>query len=121
MSCVSGMSSRIREHEGLPATLRERCNRLASTLGSPQEEVECSLVKAATGVIRSLLGHVITIPDFGTIILCKVTIKHEDFKPGAGIPRKTTVRLKMIDSDFGCAIDGSADTGDGSTNGGTVP
>jgi hypothetical protein len=122
VSCVSGMLSRIREHEGLPATLRERYNQLASTLGSPQEEVECSLVKAAIGDYPGASsGHVITIPDFGTIILGKVTIKHEDFKPGAGIPRKTTVRLKMIEFHFGCAIAGSADTGDGSTNGGTMP
>jgi hypothetical protein len=121
-SRVSSMLSRMREREDLPAALRERYNQLASTLGSPQEEVECSLVKAAAGNYPGAnSGHVITIPDFGTIILGKVTIKHEDFKPGSGVPRKTTVRLKMIEFHFGCAIDGGADTGDGSTNGGTMP
>lgn len=121
-SRVSSMLSRIREREGLPATLRDRYNQLASTLGSPQEEVECSLVKAATGDYPGASpGHVITIPDFGTVVLGKVTIKHEDFKPGSGVPRKTTVRLKMIEFHFGCAIDGGADTGDGSSNGTTEP
>ncbi len=66
-------------------------------------------------------GHVITMPDFGTIELGKVTIKHEDFKPETTIPRKTTVRLAMIDFHFGCAIDGGATTGTGSANGTTQP
>ena len=118
ISCVSGMLNRIRAHQDLPATLRERYNQLASTLGSPQEEVECSLVKAATGDYPGASsGHVITIPDFGTIILGKVTIKHEDFKPDSGVPRTTTVRLKMIEFHFGCAIAGASDTGDGSATG----
>jgi hypothetical protein len=63
----------------------------------------------------------ITVPDFGAIELAKVTIKHEDFKPGTTIPKKTTVRLAMIDFHFGCAIDGGATTGSGSANGSTVP
>jgi hypothetical protein len=121
-SRVSGLLNRIREHEDLPATLRERYNQLTSTLGSPQEEVECSLVKAATGDYPGASsGHLITIPDFGTIILGKVTIKHEDFKPDSGVPRTTTVRLKMIEFHFGCAIAGGADTGVGSSNGSTEP
>jgi hypothetical protein len=66
-------------------------------------------------------GHVITIPDFGVIILGKLTIKHEDFKPGTGIPRKTTVQLTMIDLQMGCAAAGSVPIGTGSSNGGTAP
>jgi hypothetical protein len=122
MSRVSAMLSRVREHEGLPATLRERYNQLTSTLGSPQEEVECSLVKAATGDYPGASsGHVITIPDFGTIILGKVMIRSEDFKPGSGVPRKTTVQLKMIEFHFGCPIAGISYIGDGSSNGTTEP
>jgi hypothetical protein len=122
VSRVSGMLNRIREHQDLPGALRERYNQLASTLGSPQEEVECSLVKAATGDYPGASsGHVITIPDFGTIILGKVTIRHEDWKPGTGIPRKTTISLKMIEFHFGCAVDGGGDTGIGTTNGSTAP
>lgn len=122
VSRVSSMLKVIRDRQDLPNTLRERYNQLTSTLGAPQEEAECSLVKAAAGAFPGAYsGHVITIPDFGAIILGKVTIRHEDFKPGTVIPRKTTVRLKMIEFHFGCAIAGGLDTGDGSTNGGTMP
>jgi hypothetical protein len=55
------------------------------------------------------------------MILGKVTLKHEDFKPETGAPKKTTVRLTMIDFHFGCAIAGNAGTGDGSSNGTTEP
>ena len=57
----------------------------------------------------------------GAIILGKLTIKHEDFKPGTGIPRKTTVQLTMIDLHMGCAAAGNAPLGTGSSNGGTEP
>jgi hypothetical protein len=119
---VSGQLDRIGAREDLPAQLRERYNRLSSALGSPQEEIECSLVNRATGAYPGAsFGHVITVPDFGTIILARLTIKHEDFKPGTDIPKKTTVRLTMIDLHLGCAADGGVPIGSGSTNGGTQP
>jgi hypothetical protein len=119
---VKSMLGRVGDHKVLPDALRERYNQLSSTLGSPQEEVECSLVKTATGAYPGAShGHVITVPDFGAIELAKVTIRHEDFKPGSAVPKKTTVRLAMIDFHFGCAIEGGASTGTGSTNGSTVP
>jgi hypothetical protein len=119
---ISSQLGRIREHADLPAELHERYNRLSSTLGSPQEEAECSVVNRATGAFPGVSsGHVITIPDFGVIILGKLTIKHEDYKPGTGIPRKTTVQLTMIDLHLGCAAAGSVPVGTGSSNGGTEP
>ena len=119
---ISSQLGRIREREDLPAELRERYNRLSSTLGSPQEEAECSVVNRAAGAFPGVSsGHVITIPDFGVIILGKLTIKHEDYKPGTGIPRRTTVQLTMIDLHLGCAIAGYAPIGTGSSNGGTAP
>ncbi len=119
---ISSQLGRVGQHPSLPTELHERYNRLSASLGSRPEEVECSLVNRASGAYPGLsFGHVITIPDFGTIILGKVTIKHEDFKPESGVPRKTTVGLKMVEFHFGCPIDGSAGVGDGSTNGGTAP
>jgi hypothetical protein len=119
---ISSQLDRIREHQGLPEELHERYNRLSSTLGSPHEEVECSLVNRVTGAFPGLsFGHVITVPDFGVIILGKLTIKHEDFKPDSGVPRKTTVKLTMIDLHLGCAVDGNPSIGMGSTNGTTMP
>ncbi len=119
---ISSQFDRIRGGQDLPVELRERYNRLSSTLGSPQEEVECSVVNRATGAYPGIsFGHVITVPDFGVIILGKLTIKHEDFKPGTEILRKTTVTLTMIDLLLGCAADGHPSVGTGSTNGGTMP
>ena len=119
---ISGQLGRIGEHPDLPAELHQRYNRLSASLGSRPEEVECSLVNRATGAYPGLsFGHVITIPDFGTIILGKVTIKHADYKPESGVPKKTTVQLTMIDFHFGCVIAGGATTGDGSSNGTTEP
>jgi hypothetical protein len=122
ISRVSSQLDLIGKHKDLPADLRERYNRLSSTLGSPQEEVECSVVNRATGAYPGLsFGHVITVPDFGTIILGKVKIRHEDFKKETGVPKKTTVTLTMIDLQMGCAADGNVPVGTGSTNGGTAP
>lgn len=121
VSRIKGQYTRTLENDGLPVELRERYNRLISTLGSP-EAVECSLVNRATGGYpgRSF-GHMIDVPDFGKIVLGKLTVTHEDFKPGTGTPRKTTVQLTMVDLQLGCAADGAVPIGSGSTNGGTIP
>ena len=118
---VGRQYNRIGDHKDLPADVSERYNRLSSTLGSP-EAVECSLVNGASGGYPgSSFGHVITIPDFGTITLAKLTVLHEDFKPDTGSPKKTTVNLTMIDMKLGCGADGTGGAGGGSSNGGTHP
>jgi hypothetical protein len=120
---LEGAFKHLKKHEALPPEVRRRYNQLSSTLGSPQqEEVECSLVKGVTGNFPGELhGHVITIPSFGTVILGKLRVKHEDFKKGTHTPKKTTVTLTMIEFLFGCPIGGSGSTGTGSSNGSTVP
>ena len=119
---VSSQINRIGERHDLPQNLRERYNRLSSALGTQREEIECSLVNRATGDYPGLsFGHLITIPDFGAIALGKVTVKHEDFKPESGVPKKTTVKLTMIELNMGCPIAGYAPIGTGSSNGGTMP
>lgn len=121
LSRVSSQYSLIRESEELPADLGERYNRLASTLGTP-EAVECSLVNRATGNYPGLcFGHVLTVPNFGQITLAKLRVKHEDFKPETGAPKKTTVHLTMIGLKLGCAIEGAGGVGIGSTNGTSKP
>lgn len=120
VSRVKGQFARLMGSE-VPEELRERYNRLHSSLGAP-EALECSLVNQAAGDYpgRSY-GHVIEVPDFGKIILGRVTVSHEEFKPGTGTPKKTTVRLTMIDLQMGCAIEGGAGIGDGSSNGTSEP
>jgi hypothetical protein len=119
---VMSQLNRIGERHDLPPDLRERYNRLSSALGTPQEEIECSLVNRVTGAYPGLsFGHVITVPDFGTITLGKVNLKHEDYTTEAGVHKKTTVRLTMIDLHMGCLADGDVPVGTGSANGTTSP
>jgi len=118
---VSSQYSRIGEHHDLPADVQERYNRLSSTLGNP-EEVECSLVNRATGGYPGLsFGHVITVPNFGKIILARLTLRHDEFKADTSIPEKTTLHLTMVDLKLGCAIAGKVALASGSTNGGSRP
>ena len=118
---VSAQYDRIRKSHDLPADLAERYNQLSSTLGS-REAVECSLVNHAAGAYPGLcFGHVIRVPDFGTITLAKLHLKHEDFKEETGVPQKTTAHLTMIGLKLGCAIEGSAGVGIGSSNGSSRP
>jgi hypothetical protein len=118
---VSSQYNRILGHPNLPDELLERYNQLSSNLGKP-EAAECSLVNHATGSYPGIsCGHVIKIPNFGTITLAKVTVTHEDFKAETGISAKTTIGLTMIGLDLGCPISGTGTLGSGSTNGGSWP
>jgi hypothetical protein len=64
---------------------------------------------------------VIYVPEFGKIVLGKVTVTHEDLIRGTETPKKTTVQLTMLDLYMGCAGDGHVPIGGGHTNGTTVP
>jgi len=119
---LAGAFDHLKGRETLPADVRERYNRLSSTLGTPQEEFECSLVKKVNGTFPGKsLGPLIVIPDFGAFVLGRIIVKHENYKTGTKTPKQTTVQLTMIDFHFGCAMDGNMNTGDGSSNGSTLP
>jgi hypothetical protein len=118
---VNAQYGRILEQQQLPPELHEKYNLLAKSLGS-REAVECSLVNRAAGSYPGVcFGHVITVPNFGRISLGKLTLHHEDFQTETDIPKKTTLRLSMIDLKFGCSISGHGGVGNGSTNGQTTP
>jgi hypothetical protein len=115
---ISSQYNRIREEKNLPTEMSDYCNQLSSSLGS-RELVECSLVNHAAGDYPgSSFGHKIHVPDFGWITLGKVKILHEDFDKKTDVPKKTTVYLKMIDLELGCATSGPVTPGSGSSNGG---
>jgi hypothetical protein len=118
---VASQYKHLLGHNDLPDDLRERYNRLSSSLRGA-ESVECSLVNQVAGSFpgRSY-GHIIDIPDFGKVVLGKLTVTSDDVKPGTQTPRKTTIKLMMIDMEFGCAIAGGVGFVGGSTNGGTLP
>lgn len=118
---VSAQHKRILGHGDLPADLRERYNRLSSSVRGA-ESFECSLVNQATGSLPGrTFGHIIAIPDFGKVVLGKLIVTSQDPNPGTQAPRKTTFALTMIDLELGCVIDGSVGFVGGDTNGGTLP
>jgi hypothetical protein len=112
---------RILESNSLPDDLRERYNRLSSTLGSA-EAVECSLVNRASGTYPGFsFGHIIQVPDFGKIILARLKVSHSDYNTLTGAPRITNIHLTMVDLELGCVAKGNVPIGSGSSNGGSNP
>jgi hypothetical protein len=110
----------IIQDKNLPAALQQKYNQLSSKLDASQE-VECSLITKAVGLFPgSSFGNVITIPDFGTITLGKVIVKHENPHEKTKVPQQTTFTLTMIDLNLGCAINGNIPVGTGTSNGGPV-
>ncbi len=115
----------IGKPDKLPAEVMEQYNRLSTNIDSP-EDVECSLVKKAWGDYPGFsFGHIIRVPDFGTIELAKLSVHHDDFgrdghyNPDPDVPGETTVTLTMIGLKLGCAVDGDVPIGVGSSNGKT--
>lgn len=126
---VSRQHARLREHPSVLEEIRERYNlgtgraseNFASLEGG-RETVECSLVRQAKGSYPGkTFGHVIYVPDFGTIWLAVVKIEHEDLCPIAKTHKKTTVSLEMLRTKMGCIATGNAVVGTARTNGTTRP
>ena len=121
MSRVRSQYSRVLESSNLPEDLRERYNRFSSTLGSA-EAVECSLVKGASGSYPGhSFGHIISVPDFGKIVLAKLKVTHDDYGTPTKAPRVTNTHLTMMHLELGCTADGDVPLGSGSSNGTTIP
>jgi hypothetical protein len=112
---------RVLDSNELPEDLRERYNQLSSNPDGA-EAVECSLVNRASGSFPGLsFGHIISVPDFGKIILAGLKVSHGEPHPTTGVPKITNVHLNMLDLKLGCVAAGMVSAGSGSSNGGTVP
>lgn len=112
---------RVLENSELPEDLRERYNQLSSNLHGA-EEIECSLVNRAGGSYPGLsFGHIISVPDFGKIILAGLRVCHGEPHPTTGVPKVTNVHLNMLDLKLGCMAAGMVSAGSGSSNGTTIP
>lgn len=118
---VSSQYERIRAHKDLPADILKTYNQNPPTSGR-QVKIECSLVNQADGPHpgRSF-GHVIHVPNFGTIYLATVLVEQSDFKEGTDIPKKTQITLTMIEVKMGCIAEGNAAAGRTVTNGTSEP
>jgi hypothetical protein len=118
---VSNQYKKILANKKVLDEVGEHYKQLSSKLGSGLE-VECSLVNQVAGSFPGLsFGHVIHIPMFGTVTLAKLSIVHENPHGKAGSPKKTTVRLTMLECKLGCAIEGEMDVAGPGNNGGTIP
>ena len=106
VSRVIRQYERIAACENLPAELDERYNQVPSSF-EDGETVECSLVNQVEGSYpgRSF-GHVIRIPHFGVVTLGSLRLEESDFKPETRVPKKTTIKLTMIDVDLNCTGEG---------------
>jgi hypothetical protein len=109
-SRIASQFDRLGEHQSLLAEMREGFHQLFPSVAiceQKREPLECSLVSEVTGAYPGRgLGHVIRIPGFGTIVLARVSLTHQEIKRDEGIFKATTVRLTMIDFKLGCPIAG---------------
>jgi hypothetical protein len=120
---ISRISSQYKAARGKkpPSELAGQFDELKSTIGN-RDAIEGSLIsQLETSFPGQFFNHVIRIRDFGTITLAKLRVEHEDFHPKKGSPKKTTVKLTMIECKLGCAIAGAMDLAEPSNNGTTQP
>jgi hypothetical protein len=126
---VTDQHARIRErhakHQNPLTGLLERYNRVPESFensSGTEEKAECSLVNQAEGDYPGhCFGHVIHVPDFGTIHLATIHVRHCDYKPGTRTPRQTHVHLHMIEANMGCVANGTATVASTRTNGDSRP
>jgi hypothetical protein len=120
-SRIASQLDRLGEHQSLLAEMREGFHQLfpAVAIGEQKREpLECSLVSEVTGAYPGRgLGHVIRIPGFGTVVLARVSLTHQEIKRDEGIVKATTVRLTMIDFKLGCPVAGDFTAGTTINNG----
>jgi hypothetical protein len=87
--------------------MRERFDRFLPAKASNEqqrESLECSLVSSVSqNCPGEYHGIVIRIPGFGTIVLARVALTHQEIKQGKDTVIATTVRLSMIDFKLGCS------------------
>ena len=86
------------------------------------DAIECSLIDQVDGSFpgRSF-GHVIEIPNFGTIVLAALRLEQSDFQAETGIPKCSTIRLTMIELKLGCLAAGNLQVCATHANGVTRP
>lgn len=112
-------------HESLLKEFLERYNLVPENFensSGSEENVVCSLVTKAEGFFPGhCAGHVIQVPDFGTIHLAVIRFKHWDFQKEKRIPESTRVDLTMIEIDMGCVGTGNLQVGATILNGGGRP
>jgi hypothetical protein len=118
---VAAQHGNVRKHPSLLNELMQRYTGLAGKTEQP-EVMECSLVNNAEGAFPGrCFGHVIEVPNFGTIILAALRLEQGEYQEKTGIPATTTFHLTMIELKMGCIAAGNAQAVRLITNGSTRP
>jgi hypothetical protein len=119
MDKVERQHGSAQRHPSLIKELIERYTGFSREAAEP-EAVECSLINQASGAFPgNCFGHVIHIPDFGSVVLGRLRIEHSDYENG--VPKKTLVLLTMLEMHMGCVADGQTSVATSKTNGTTRP
>jgi hypothetical protein len=118
---VSSQYKRILGHKQVTDEVAAHFKQLSAKLGKT-DDLEGSLINQVGGTFPGLsFGHVLHIPMIGTITLAKLSVVHQDPHAKTGSPKKTTVKLTVLECKFGCAIDGVMSFSEPGTNGGSIP
>ena len=118
-SRVASQYKLLRKHPDTLSEAFERYNQVPADT-EDAETVECSLVNQAEGSYPgNSYGHVIHVPNFGTIYLATLRLEHEQIQQGT--PHRTTVHLKMVEAKMGCLAAGSVSAASTKTNGHSYP
>jgi hypothetical protein len=104
---VTAHSRRITEAKDAPEWLKERHGWTQSDAERKKRgHVLCSLVEGVQGVKHGKdFGHVITVPDFGSIFLGELSVKHHAYQ------------LTMIRAEMGCIAEGNLSFATAASNG----
>ncbi len=114
----------VRKHPSLLDELMQRYTGLVGNVGKAEqpEVMECSLVNSAGGDFPgSCFGHVIQVPNFGTIVLAALRLEQSDYQEQTGIPKSTTFHLTMVEMKMGCIAAGTAHAAKLIINGASSP
>lgn len=127
-SKAPGFLDRVaKQHAGVsahPSLLDDLVRRYTGRASIPEnpEAVDCSLVNSVDGTFPGRrFGHVIDVPNFGTIVLAALRLEQSEFDTDTKIPRLTTIRLTMIELKMGCIGHGNVNVGVNVNNGGDSP
>jgi len=116
---IARQHGEVQKHTNLLEELVQRYTGFSRSVENP-EAVECSLVNQAGGAFPGRChGHVIHVPDFGTISLANLRLEQSDYKDS--VPKKTTIRLSMLEANMGCIAAGRVSAANGKTNGASAP
>lgn len=122
---IKSQNEGLGEHKGWLDEMRDRFNRFFPAKASNEqkrESLECSLVESVSqNCPGEYHGHVIRIPNFGTIVLARVILTHQVLGQGADTLSATTVRLSMIDFKLGCPAVANVTAAAAANNGMPVP